>query len=37
MEAMLPGTIDPRTGKTVEQDYANWTTHPHNPAAKAAE
>jgi dihydropyrimidine dehydrogenase (NAD+) subunit PreA len=37
MEAMLPGTVDPRTGKTVEPDYANWTTHPHNPAAKAAE
>ena len=37
MEAMTPGTVDPRTGKTVEPDYANWTTHPNNPAAKAAE
>jgi dihydropyrimidine dehydrogenase (NAD+) subunit PreA len=37
MEQMVPGTVDPRTGKTVEPDYANWTTHPNNPAAKAAE
>jgi dihydropyrimidine dehydrogenase (NAD+) subunit PreA len=37
MEAMTPGTTDPRTGKVVEADYANWTTHPNNPAATAAE
>jgi dihydropyrimidine dehydrogenase (NAD+) subunit PreA len=37
MEAMTPGTVDPRTGKVVEQEYANWTTHPNNPAAAAAE
>ncbi|MFK7871266.1 MAG: NAD-dependent dihydropyrimidine dehydrogenase subunit PreA [Roseobacter sp.] len=37
MEAMPPGAVDPRTGKTVEADYANWTTHPNNPAANAAE
>ena len=37
MEAMAPGLVDPRTGKVVEPDYANWTTHPNNPAAKAAE
>lgn len=38
MEALAPGTIDERTGKVVEADYANWTTHPNNPAAiKAAE
>ncbi|WP_415404488.1 NAD-dependent dihydropyrimidine dehydrogenase subunit PreA [Tateyamaria sp. SN3-11] len=38
MEAMAPGVTDPRTGKVVEPDYANWTTHPNNPAAvKAAE
>jgi dihydropyrimidine dehydrogenase (NAD+) subunit PreA len=37
MEAMAPGMVDPRTGKVVEPDYANWTTHPNNPAAKAAE
>jgi dihydropyrimidine dehydrogenase (NAD+) subunit PreA len=37
MEAMEPGQIDPRTGKVVEKDYANWTTHPNNPGAVAAE
>ncbi len=37
MEAMAPGTVDPRTGKVVEPDYANWTTHPNNPTATAAE
>ncbi|KQI69974.1 dihydropyrimidine dehydrogenase [Loktanella sp. 3ANDIMAR09] len=37
MEAMTPGTIDPRTGKEVQKDYANWTTHPNNPGAVAAE
>lgn len=37
MEAMAPGLVDPRTGKVVDPDYANWTTHPNNPAAKAAE
>jgi dihydropyrimidine dehydrogenase (NAD+) subunit PreA len=28
------GTIDPRTGVPVA-GYANWTTHPNNPAAHA--
>lgn len=38
MEAMEPGSVDPRTGRTVAPDYANWTTHPNNPGAvKAAE
>jgi dihydropyrimidine dehydrogenase (NAD+) subunit PreA len=37
MEAMTPGTTDPRTGKVVQREYANWTTHPNNPAAAAAE
>ncbi len=37
MVPMEPGTVDPRTGKVVEPDYANWTTHPNNPAAQAAE
>ena len=37
MEPMKPGEVDPRTGKVVEADYANWTTHPNNPAAQAAE
>ena len=31
------GIVDPRTGKTVVDDYANWTTHPNNPGAVAAE
>jgi dihydropyrimidine dehydrogenase (NAD+) subunit PreA len=26
-----------RTGRVVEREYANWTTHPNNPAAAAAE
>ena len=30
--------VDPRTGKTINPEYANWTTHPNNPMAlKAAE
>jgi dihydropyrimidine dehydrogenase (NAD+) subunit PreA len=37
MVAQKPGTVDPRTGKTVEEEYANWTTHPNNPGAVAAE
>lgn len=37
MEAMAPGLVDPRTGKVVDPDYANWTTHPNNPSAAAAE
>jgi dihydropyrimidine dehydrogenase (NAD+) subunit PreA len=29
---------DARTGRKVNRDYANWTTHPNNPMAlKAAE
>ncbi len=36
MEPMVKGSTDPRTGETVS-DYANWTTHPNNPMAKAAE
>ena len=38
MEPLRAGEIDKRTGRVVEADYANWTTHPNNPAAvKAAE
>ncbi|PVA07229.1 NAD-dependent dihydropyrimidine dehydrogenase subunit PreA [Thalassorhabdomicrobium marinisediminis] len=37
MVALEPGTVDPRTGKVVQAEYANWTTHPNNPAATAAE
>lgn len=33
MEEMDTGKTDPRTGKVVEDQYANWTTHPNNPAA----
>ncbi|MEL6885985.1 MAG: NAD-dependent dihydropyrimidine dehydrogenase subunit PreA [Pseudomonadota bacterium] len=36
MEQLPPGAVDERTGKRVEE-YANWTTHPNNPAATAAE
>ena len=37
MEELAPGTVDARTGKTVSDDYANWTGHPNNPAVQAAE
>lgn len=37
MVQMTPGKVDPRTGKVVEAEYANWTTHPNNPSARAAE
>lgn len=37
MVRLEAGTTDPRTGKVVSDDYANWTTHPNNPSAKAAE
>jgi dihydropyrimidine dehydrogenase (NAD+) subunit PreA len=32
MHAMQPGQTDPRTGQLVVGEYANWTTHPNNPA-----
>ena len=38
MVELAPGEGDPRTGRTVSGEYANWTTHPNNPmAVKAAE
>jgi dihydropyrimidine dehydrogenase (NAD+) subunit PreA len=37
MVELRPGEVDARTGKVVEEDYANWTTHPNNPGAVAAE
>ncbi len=37
MVEMQPGQVDPRTGKVVQDEYANWTTHPNNPSAQAAE
>ena len=36
MKTLPKGATDPRTGEKVG-DYANWTTHPNNPMAKAAE
>ncbi|MFN4157873.1 MAG: NAD-dependent dihydropyrimidine dehydrogenase subunit PreA [Gemmobacter sp.] len=36
METLPLGATDPRTGRVV-QPYANWTTHPNNPMAAAAE
>mgnify|MGYP002777722874 CR=1 FL=1 len=36
MHELPPGTVDPRTG-LVAGGYANWTTHPNNPMARAAE
>ncbi len=37
MVPMKPGEVDPRTGRTVSAEYANWTTHPNNPMSQAAE
>jgi dihydropyrimidine dehydrogenase (NAD+) subunit PreA len=36
MVEMPKGAVDPRTGRKVG-DYADWTTHPNNPMASAAE
>ncbi|EPX83251.1 dihydrouracil dehydrogenase (NAD+)/dihydropyrimidine dehydrogenase (NADP+) [Rubellimicrobium thermophilum DSM 16684] len=36
MVELPKGSVDPRTGIVVG-DYANWTTHPNNPMARAAE
>ena len=37
MVALAPGAVDARTGRVVPAEYANWTTHPNNPMARAAE
>ncbi|MCD9147566.1 NAD-dependent dihydropyrimidine dehydrogenase subunit PreA [Pseudophaeobacter flagellatus] len=37
MEEVPAGQLDERTGKVVSGEYANWTTHPNNPSATAAE
>ena len=37
MEELKPGVLDSRTGRRVEGTYGNWTTHPNNPMATAAE
>lgn len=36
MRALQPGEVDARTGLTVTGEYANWTTHPHNPSRVVA-
>ena len=36
MRELPLGETDPRTGRKVGT-FANWTTHPNNPMAKAAE
>ena len=37
MERLEPGTLDPRTGRAVPAEFGDWTTHPNNPMARAAE
>ncbi len=37
MVPMQAGKTDPRTGKVVSDTFADWTTHPNNPSATAAE
>lgn len=37
MERLEPGTLDPRTGRVVPAEFGDWTTHPNNPMARAAE
>ena len=36
MRELPPGSLDPRTGLVVG-GHADWTTHPNNPMARAAE
>ncbi len=36
MVPLAAGTLDQRTGQTVDPHYANWTTHPNNPARVVA-
>jgi len=37
MEQVAPGEVDERTGKVVPEEFGDWTTHPNNPGACAAE
>jgi len=37
MERLTPGMVDERTGRVVEADHGDWTGHPNNPGAVAAE
>jgi dihydropyrimidine dehydrogenase (NAD+) subunit PreA len=32
MEQLVAGA-DPRTGRPIDPNYANWTQHPNNPMA----
>jgi dihydropyrimidine dehydrogenase (NAD+) subunit PreA len=32
---LAAGAMDERTNRKVSPTYANWTTHPNNPMAKA--
>ena len=36
LRTVAPGELDLRTGKVVSPEHADWTTHPNNPACKAA-
>lgn len=37
MVPLAAGAVDARTGRVVTGGYSNWTQHPNNPMAKAAE
>lgn len=37
MRQLQPGEVDARTGKVVEAEHGDWTTHPNNPAFVCAE
>ncbi len=38
MEELVAGAVDERTGRPVEAEHGDWTSHPNNPAvAQAAE
>ena len=37
MEELAPGMMDERTGRVVVADHGDWTGHPNNPSAVAAE
>ncbi|MEL6475878.1 MAG: NAD-dependent dihydropyrimidine dehydrogenase subunit PreA [Pseudomonadota bacterium] len=37
MERLAAGTTDTRTGATISNTHADWTTHPNNPGRVAAE
>ncbi|UWR22059.1 NAD-dependent dihydropyrimidine dehydrogenase subunit PreA [Sulfitobacter sp. S190] len=37
MVRVQPGQVDARTGNVVPAEFGDWTTHPNNPSATAAE